>query len=56
MAGYCEHGNEPSGSITGGEFLEEVSDQQLLKNGSAPWSLLYGHHGGVCVCAVGMPN
>jgi hypothetical protein len=22
----CEHGNEPSGSIKGGEFLEELSD------------------------------
>jgi hypothetical protein len=21
VAGYCEHGNERSGSITGGEFL-----------------------------------
>jgi len=23
VAGPCEHGNEPSGSIKGGEFLEE---------------------------------
>jgi len=22
VAGFCEHGNEPSGSIQGGEFLD----------------------------------
>jgi hypothetical protein len=22
LAGYCEHGNEPSGSMKGGEFLD----------------------------------
>jgi hypothetical protein len=26
LAGFCEHGNEPSGSIKGGEFLDELSD------------------------------
>jgi len=25
-AGHCEHGNEPSGSIKGGEFLPYLSD------------------------------
>jgi len=30
-----EHGNEPSGSINGGEFLE-----WFFKMGSAPWSEL----------------
>jgi hypothetical protein len=24
--GFCEHGNEPSGSIEGGEFLDNMSD------------------------------
>jgi hypothetical protein len=35
VAGCCEHGNEPSGSINGGEFLE-----WFFKMGSAPWSEL----------------
>jgi hypothetical protein len=26
LAGSCEHGNEPSGSIKGGEFLDKLSD------------------------------
>jgi hypothetical protein len=26
VAGSCEHGNGPSGSIKGGEFLDWVSD------------------------------
>jgi hypothetical protein len=26
VAGCCEHGNEPSGSIKGGEFLDSLSD------------------------------
>jgi hypothetical protein len=25
MAGFCEHGNEPSGFIKGGEFLAYLS-------------------------------
>jgi len=25
VVGFCEHGNEPSGSIKGGEFLEWLS-------------------------------
>jgi hypothetical protein len=36
MAGSCEHGNEPSISIKGGEFLDYLSDYQLLKKDSAP--------------------
>jgi hypothetical protein len=39
VAGCCEHGNEPSCSITGGEFLDQMSDHQLLKD-SSPWSYL----------------
>jgi hypothetical protein len=30
-AGCCEHGNEPSGSIQGGECLDPLSNCQLLK-------------------------
>jgi hypothetical protein len=26
VAGYCDHGNEPSGSMKGGEFLDRLSD------------------------------
>jgi hypothetical protein len=40
MEGYCEHGNEPSGSIKfggGGVFLSN-SDLLLFKKGSVPWS------------------
>jgi hypothetical protein len=25
VAGSCEHGNEPSGSITSGEYLDQLS-------------------------------
>jgi hypothetical protein len=38
VAGCCEHGNEPSGSIKGGEFLDWLSDSQLLKKDTAPWN------------------
>jgi hypothetical protein len=31
MPGVCEHGNEHSGSIKGEEFLEQLSDYQLLR-------------------------
>jgi hypothetical protein len=31
----CEHSNEPSGFIKGGEFLDQLSDHKLLKNDSA---------------------
>jgi hypothetical protein len=30
VAGSCEHGNEPSGSIKGGEFLDQLSDYNVL--------------------------
>jgi hypothetical protein len=36
VAGSCEHGNEPSVSIRGGEFLDFLSDYQLFKKGSVP--------------------
>ena len=38
MADACECGNEPSGSVKCGEFLDWLQTSQLLKKGSAPWS------------------
>jgi len=35
VAGSCEHGNEPSDYMKGGEFLDYLSDYQRLKD-SAP--------------------
>jgi hypothetical protein len=32
VAGFCEHGNDPSGSIKGGEFLDWLSDSQFLND------------------------
>ena len=37
MAGTCELGNEPSGCIKCGEFLDKLRTGSLLKD-SAPWS------------------
>ena len=39
MAGSYECGNEPSGSIKCGEFLDWLRTCYLLKKISAPWSL-----------------
>jgi hypothetical protein len=36
VVGSCEHGNEPPGSIKGGEFLDYLSNYQLFKKDSAP--------------------
>jgi hypothetical protein len=38
VAGSCEHGNEPSGSIKVGEFLDYLSNYQLLNRDCALWS------------------
>jgi len=38
MAGTCERGNEPSGSIKCGEFLDWLKTRLLLKKDSAAWS------------------
>jgi len=38
MTGCCEHGNEPSVSIKCGQFVEQLSNCQLLKEDSDPWS------------------
>jgi hypothetical protein len=36
--GSYKLGNGPSGSITGAEFLDQLSDYQFLKKDSTPWS------------------
>jgi hypothetical protein len=38
VARSCEHGNELSGSIKGGKFLDGLSDYRLFKKDSAPRS------------------
>ena len=38
VADACECGNELSGSVKCGEFLEQLQTSQLLKKDSAPWS------------------
>jgi hypothetical protein len=40
VAASCEHGNEPSGSIKGGEFLDQLSDHWIPRKVPAPWSYL----------------
>jgi hypothetical protein len=35
---FCEHGNETSGFIEGGDFLEYLSDRMFPKMDPAPWS------------------
>ena len=37
VVGTCECGNEPSGSIKYGEFLDQLRTVWLLKKDSAPW-------------------
>jgi hypothetical protein len=38
MVNSCELDNEPSASIKDGEFIDYLSEYQLLKKESAPWS------------------
>ena len=38
VADACEGGNEPSGSVECGEFLDQLQTSQLLKKDSAPCS------------------
>jgi hypothetical protein len=40
VAGCCEHGNEPSGSVKGKEFLDKLSYYELLNKDSAPYTSL----------------
>jgi hypothetical protein len=42
LIGACEYGNELPASIKGGEFLDWLSDCQLLEKDSLPWSYLVG--------------
>jgi hypothetical protein len=41
VAGAFECGNEPSGSIKWGEFLDWLNNCWLFKKDSAPWSSSY---------------
>jgi hypothetical protein len=36
--GCCEHGNEPSGSMTGGKYRIYMIYCYLFKKDSAPWT------------------
>jgi hypothetical protein len=36
VAGFCEHGDEPSGFVKSGIFFEELGDNQPFKQYSAP--------------------
>ena len=38
VAGTCECGNEPSGSLKCGEFPDQLKTDQLLKKDFAAWS------------------
>jgi hypothetical protein len=38
VVGFCEHINEPSGSIKGGKSSYYLSGSQLLKKASVAWS------------------
>jgi hypothetical protein len=37
VADFCEHGNEPSGSIKCWEFLDQLRHCYLLKKDAAVW-------------------
>jgi hypothetical protein len=39
-SGLCEHGNESMAFVTGGQFLDQLSQHQLLKKIYAPCSSL----------------
>jgi hypothetical protein len=38
VAGFCEHDDEPSGSIKKAGFFDKLSDNQLFKEYPEPWS------------------
>ena len=44
VAGTCECGNEPSGLIKCGEFLDQLKAGQLPKKESAPWGIVCGFY------------
>jgi hypothetical protein len=41
VAGSCGYGNDPSGSIKTGEYLDYLTDFLFLKNDSAPWNYVH---------------
>jgi len=40
MIGSCYYGNEPSGFIKGGKFLDQLCDCQPHTEDSSPWGYL----------------
>ena len=44
VAGACECGNTTSGSVNGGEFLEQLRTGQLLRKDSAQCGCVVGQH------------
>jgi hypothetical protein len=40
VADFCKHGTEPSGSMKGEGFIDQLNNGQFLKKGSAPWRQL----------------
>ena len=55
VADACECGNEPSGSVKCGEFLDQVQTSQLLKKDSAPWSKYAVYHRCRLICSSNYP-
>jgi hypothetical protein len=45
VAGSCEHGDEPSDSIKGGEFLKHLGDYKLFKKDSVPYGWIFPDSG-----------
>jgi len=46
VAGFCEYGIRPSISINGKEFLDQLSEYYLVKEGTALWSWFHLITGG----------
>jgi predicted acyltransferase len=44
MTNFCPHGNDPSGSIKGGKFLNQLKEYQLPNKDSALILLRRGRH------------
>ena len=49
VAGCCEHGDEPSGYVNCGEFIDQLRNCQLLSWDCAPWPLLLSYGGCIYV-------
>jgi hypothetical protein len=41
IAGFCEHGNEPLGSVSVGKFLYRLIEYQLVNKDSVPSGLCH---------------